>query len=178
LYIRTANAERERLGALDDELGRAFARDALAEAREIREDGTVPEADDALFEELAAAVFHELVVLKAGEADEVGRFAATFGDQRERARGDAATVAFHHRLADVMLPPGEAGDGAKVFAELADSGGAFPSIGIFEDFLDYDGVGREAGDEGIDVAGVERPSVAGEEVVDLDAIGDRERFGF
>lgn len=68
---------------LDDELGRALARHALAAARKPREDFAVPEADYAFAKEPAVANLDELVFVISRKAQRVRRLAVTFSDECE-----------------------------------------------------------------------------------------------
>ena len=61
-----------------------------------------------------------------------------------------------------------------MFREPANLVAAFPSIGVFENLLQDQGIRRKARHKRIDIAGIERPGVFGEQIVDSDSVGNRE----
>ncbi len=52
-----------------------------------------------------------------------------------------------------MLAAGKIGDVAEMFREAADIVMSLPAIGVLENLLDDDGIGRKAGDQRVHVAG-------------------------
>ncbi len=72
-----------------------------------------------------------------------------------------------------MLAPREAGGVEVVAREAADAVVAFPDVGVLEDLLLHQAVGGEHRDQALDVAGVERPGVGRQQVIEGEAIFDR-----
>lgn len=66
----------------------------------------------------------------------------------------------------MMLTSWKSGRGAVVLGQSADTVTAFPTIGVLEYFLDHDTVDGEAVGDPIDVARIQRPGVARDEVLD------------
>src|SRR5580692_2317228 len=71
--------------SLDDQLRRPLARDALATARETRQDRAIPQADEAFAEQPFASDFHDLIIVVTGEADGVRRLTAALSHESEGA---------------------------------------------------------------------------------------------
>ena len=59
-----------------------------------------------------------------------------------------------------------------VVHQAADALVAFPDVGVFEDFLAHHAIFGEAGDEAVGIAGVERPAVGGDQVLQGKAVFD------
>ena len=73
-------------------------------------------------------------------------------------------------LLAMVLPAGEVRNLAVALPEAANRIAAFPGGGLVEHLFDHRCVKREAGDEGVDVTGVQAPCVSGHEVFDRAAI--------
>ncbi len=72
----------------------------------------------------------------------------------------------------MVLTPREAGRSGIVLGQATDTFVALPAIRVLEHLLDNRRVRSETGHEGIDIACIQRPGIARNEVLDRDAILD------
>ncbi len=72
----------------------------------------------------------------------------------------------------MVLAAGKAGGVGVMLHQPANALVAFPHVGILEHFLAHHAVFGEAGDEPFGVAGVERPAIIGDQVLQAEAVLD------
>src|SRR6185437_6876574 len=171
---RRATGRSFRAPALHDQLRWPLARYALTTPREPGEHRAVPQSDHSLLEEPPALGLHELIVVVAGKAQGIRRLATALGHEREGLHGAMLAAPLHDRLAHVVLAAREARRGGIVLPQTADTLVAFPSIRVIEHLLDDERIGHKTADQGIHIARIQRPGVARNQILDRDAVLDRE----
>src|SRR5690606_7382855 len=159
----------------DNQRLRPLSRHPLTAPWEVLQHFAVPQAHDAALEApLAVLALYRVVVVPAGEAQGVGWLAFALGDESEAAHLDAAVVLRGVLdLGHVMLAAGEARRAGVVGHQAADSLVAFPDVGVFADLRAHPAVFGEAGDQSCRIAGVERPGVVGDQVLQAQPVLDR-----
>ena len=113
------------------------------------------------------------IIVPARKAQQIGWLTLAFRHKGEAAHFAAAIILRHIlHLSHMMLAAGKAGRIAIMFGNATNAVMAFPDVGIVEHFLDHARVGREAGDKPLDIAGVERPAIGGDQVLQGKAVLD------
>src|SRR6185312_16354805 len=72
--------------------------------------------------------------------------------------------------AEVMLAARKVRRSHEMPSERADAVASFPDIGVLEHFFDHFAIGRESHHERVRIAGIECPTIAGEKILDGEAI--------
>ena len=105
---------------------------------------------------LAIIALDRMIVIPACKAQQIGRLAFTFRHESEGPH-HATAIRLRHilNLAHMMLATGEAWRIAIMFGNPPNPVMPFPDVGIVKHFLHHPRIGREAGDQRIDIAKIE-----------------------
>jgi hypothetical protein len=122
---------------------------------------------------LAFLTLHRMIIVPTGESQQIRRLTLAFGDEGEAAHLHRPVLLREIlRLGDMVLAAGKARCVAIMFGDPTDAVMAFPDVGILEHLLDHPRIGRKAGDQCLDVAGVESPAVSGDEILKAEPVLD------
>ncbi|GBH32340.1 hypothetical protein MBESOW_P3572 [Sphingobium xenophagum] len=122
---------------------------------------------------LAIIALDRMIVIPACKAQQIGRLAFTFRHESEGPH-HATAIRLRHilNLAHMMLATGEAWRIAIMFGNPPNPVMPFPDVGIVKHFLHHPRIGREAGDQRIDIAGIQRPAISGDQILQGDPVFD------
>jgi hypothetical protein len=144
-------------------------------AGKAAQDFTVPQPHHALGKApVSIWLLDRDVLIPAGEAQGIWRFVMAFGDEGEAAHADAAIVArLILHLGGVVLAAGKSGRVGIMPQQRTNAGMALPDVRLLEHFLHHARVGGETGHQRIGIAGVERPAIRRQQVLQTRAILQR-----